>query len=234
MPRITKSWDQAGVEEIGSLQVSSSDTWRKSLSSKGTKSFIHIEPAIGNSKVLTIARQQRVSLSVLDTVRKGIGRNGFIHSLINRASIPVLIIKMSKNNGSSYDERSVFETVVIALDFSPAYDKALKFLLNFKELITTLEIVNVITSKLTIRDIRDLKQKLQVSRRLCIDKGIDTESHVYAGKTAEEIITSAIDYKATLIVLGISNKLTLFKRLFRRGAVYTIAEESPISVLIVP
>jgi len=227
-------WGEAGLKEVISLQVSSSDNWRKSLASHGIKSTIHIENRISVARVFSLVKEEQASLVVVDTHRPLRQRNTFLRNLINNTPVPILITNGMTSPSSSTDKYGVFETVVLALDFSPAYDKALTFLFTFKALIKALEIVNVINSKLTIRDIRDLKNKLRQSRRLFTDNGIDAESHVYAGKTAEQLITSARDYRATLVVLGISGKLTLFKRLSRRSTAYAVAEQARVPVLFVP
>jgi nucleotide-binding universal stress UspA family protein len=124
--------------------------------------------------------------------------------------------------------------VVIAMDWSPASDKALKYFLVFQELVKELEIINVINGKLTIKDMRLLNDKLTKTRKLCLKKGIDAEYHVYAGKTAEEIALAAEDYKASLIVLGRNPRSTLMKKLFDPSISCQIAEGTHVPVLVVP
>ena len=88
--------------------------------------------------------------------------------------------------------------------------------------------------KLTVKDIRELKQRLAQTRKMCLTKKIDAESHIYAGRTVEEIITASEDYRATLIVLGSVPKKPFYKEIFRRNSSCRVAEEAAVPVLVVP
>ena len=101
LPRVVDSWDQAGLEEVISLQVSSSDTWRKSLAPQRIKSAIHIVETIDTRRILSLARENDVSMVVVDTVKQGIGRTSFISDIINRIDIPLLIMNKTATQTSS-------------------------------------------------------------------------------------------------------------------------------------
>ena len=90
-----------------------------------------------------------------------------------------------------------------------------------------LEVVNVINRKLSVRDMRKLKEKMVEARKVFLDQGMDAEAHIYAGKRAEEIILAASDYKATSIIMGTSGK-SFMGAFFSRSCSYRVGEESPL------
>ncbi|TFG37717.1 MAG: universal stress protein, partial [Syntrophobacterales bacterium] len=148
--------------------------------------------------------------------------------LIAKSSIPVLV--MNRNN----QEKELLEHVIIATDWTPYSERALDFILAFKGLIGELDMIHVINDKLTVKGMRDLKVRLAETRRICLDEGIDAEFHIYAGRTGEEILTAAKDYRGTAIILGAPFERSLVKRLFHRGTKYEVTEKSDIPVFLVP
>jgi nucleotide-binding universal stress UspA family protein len=134
---------------------------------------------------------------------------------------------------SESGQKSVFSHVVFATDWSPASEKAMGYILNFKDIITELEIVHVIDKRLDVKDMRDLKEKLVQTRKIFLEKGIDAEPHIYAGRRPEEIMLAAKDYGATCIVMGTTGKSTL-KDLLSRSCSYRVSEASVVPTLVVP
>jgi nucleotide-binding universal stress UspA family protein len=129
-------------------------------------------------------------------------------------------------------EKSVFHHVVYATDWSLLSETVLKSLLDFKEVIEMLEIVSVIHKRLSIREMRNLKERLVETRKIFLDEGIDAEAHVYAGKPSEEIMLAARDYDATAIVMGTSRKSPL-QEIFSGSCSYRVAEEAAIPVMVI-
>ena len=220
-----------GLEEIVFLQTTPFDKWLENLSGIGIKYRILVEEALSLPRILSVAGKEDVSLIVTDLDKKtrNVSHSSLIKGLIERSSVPVLVL-----NDTSMRGKELFEHIVFPTDWSPASEKALTSLLGFSVIIKRLDIVNVINGKLTVKDIRELKQKLAQTRKMCLNKKIDAESHIYAGRPAEEIITASEDYKATLIVLGTVPKKPFYKKMFRRNLAYRVAEEAAVSILIVP
>ena len=220
-----------GLEEIVFLQTTPFDEWLENLSDLGIKYRILVEEALSLSRILSVAGREDVSLIVADLDRKthNTSRSSLIKGLIKGSPVPVLVF-----NDTSMRGKEVFEHIVFPTDWSPASEKALTCLLDFSVIIKRLDIVNVIKGKLTVKDIRELKQKLVQTRKMCLDKEIDAESHIYAGRTVEEIITASEDYRATLIVLGAVPRKPFYKEMFRRNSSCRVAEEAAVPVLIVP
>ncbi len=220
-----------GLEEIVFLQTAPSDGWLENLSGLGIKYRILVEEALSLPRILSVAGKEDVSLVVVNLDRKihNPSRGSLIRGLIKRSSVPVLVL----NDTSTRDEE-LFEHIIFPTNWSPASEKALTRLLDFSVIIKRLDIVNVINGKLTVKDIRKLKQELVQTRKMCLDKKIDAESHIYAGRIVEEIITASEDYRATLIVIGASPKKSFFKEMFRRNLSCSVAEEAAVPVLVVP
>ena len=80
---------------------------------------------------------------------------------------------------------------------------------------------------------RELKEKLVQTRKKFLNEKIDAESHIYAGKTLEEILTAAKDYKATMVVIGGESEKKGIERLFKKGSSYKITNEATLPVLVV-
>ena len=237
---------RAGLEEIVFLQTipdimmdksetTSRDKWLVDLSNLGVNSSILTEEVLSLPGILNAAKKEEVSLIVVNLDRKTSNppRNTLINNLIKYSPIPILIINDSQEAATAKD-KGFFDHVVFTTDWSPASEKALTYLMGFKEILGAVEIVNVINGKLTVRDMRELKERLAHTRKICLDENIDAESHIYAGETPGEIITASKDYRATLIVLGAISEKTLFKKIFKKSSTYMVAEEAAVPVLIVP
>ncbi len=224
-----------GLEEVVLLHSMSAhlEDWKQRLSNYGIRSKALVEEGPSVPAILGVAQKEAVSFIVahLDRgVRRPL-RGSITRTLIKGASVPVLIIHKNEEilKGTN---KGVFEHVMFATDWSPVSEKALEYLLNFKDLIKELDIVNVICHKLTVRDLRELKDRLADTRNLCLNQGIDAEFHIYAGKTWEEIVKAAKDYGATTIVMGTTRKPT-FKELLSGSPSYRVAEEAAMPTLVV-
>ena len=127
----------------------------------------------------------------------------------------------------------MFHRAVLAADRSESCREAMRYLLTFKGVIKELEIVHVIGKRLSIKEMRDLRQMLSAWRNTFLDHSIDAEFHIYAGKCDEEILLAAKDYGGTCIVMG-SPKKSSIKKILRLSSTYRVAEASPVPTIIVP
>lgn len=235
LARNAASLRQVGLEEVLSLQVAPLEHLIKNLSEHGIACNVTVQEKLTASSIVRLAKKEKVSAIMINLDRKAKkgSHRSLIKNLTKRSTVPVLVVNSRKHTTKSL-KRDLFENVVIAMDWSPASDKALNYFLVFQKLVKALEIVNVINGKLTIKDMRLLNTKLTKTRKLCLKKGIDAESHVYAGKTAEEIALAAEDYKASLIVLGRNPRRTILKKLFEPSISCEIADGTHVPVLVVP
>jgi len=85
-----------------------------------------------------------------------------------------------------------------------------------------------------VKDMRELKDRLQRTRRICLDEGINTEAHIYAGDVAEEIVTASKDYRGSIIVVGSNTRRSLMKRIFKKSTIYTVIKNAAVPVFFIP
>jgi nucleotide-binding universal stress UspA family protein len=201
-----------------------SDGWNSAVSNLGIDYGIRKTSDLSADTIIKAAGEEGAALIVVDMNSD----EKPVSTLIAKSPIPVLLMNRS------VQEKELFEHVIIATDWTPYSERALTFALDFKELIGELDMIHVINDKLTVKGMRDLKVRLAETRKTCLDKGIDAEFHIYAGKTGDEILTAAKDYRGTIIILGAPVESSLVKRLFRRGVKYQVAERSDIPVFLIP
>ena len=210
------------------------EQWKERLSGCGLKATIRIDPGNLTSGVLNIIHEDQISFVVVHFNKKrGMFSGGSaVGNLIKAVDVPVLLVDKDET-ALRFGSKGIFERVVFATDWSPASERTLQFILGFKELIGELDIVNVIYEKLTVRDLRQLMDKLRDTRKRCLEQGIDAEYHLYAGKTVDEIMLAAQDYNSTLIVMGAIPRQNL-KDIFLGKPSCRIAKKASVPVLLVP
>jgi len=222
------------LEEIILLSCSLPDDLKEKLSVNGinAKGIEASGPLV--SRVLDSARREDVSLIVANLKRekRGLFRGSTTRNLIRNTPLPLLLI-YENDKQSSYSKKGIFDNVVFATDWSAVAQRALSYIIGLKEIIGVLDIVNVLNEKPTVRDIRQLKERIEGIRKICLREKIDAESHIYAGKTPEEILLAAKDYGATVIVMGTGCK-SIIKEIFLGSASCRVAEKAQVPVLIIP
>ena len=222
-------------DEIAFLQAFPFDSGMKELSDLNIKSKIILDDQLLPHGILKTAKNEGASLIVVNLERKEgkTPRSSIIRQLIKESSLPLIFIN-SANHETEPNEKGLFAHIVFATDWSYKSEKALAFLLDFKKIFGEMEIVNVIKGKLTIKEMRELKDRLAETRKICLDNEIDAESHIYAGNTSEEIQTAAKDYKGTMIVIGGKSEKKGLSKLIKKSSSWKVACEADIPVLVVP
>lgn len=222
-------------DEIAFLQTTPFDPWVKGLSDLSIKSKIILDDQLLANGILNTAKNEGTSLIVVNLDRKEgkTSKNSMIRRLIKDSSLPILFTN-NTNQEIKPDGKGIFACVVFATDWSHTSENALAFLLGFKKILGVLEIVNVIKGKLTIKEMRELKDRLVKTRKICLDNKIDAESHIYAGKISEEILTAARDYKAAMVIVGGESEKKGLSRFFKKSSSWKVACEADLPVLVVP
>jgi nucleotide-binding universal stress UspA family protein len=223
-----------GLREILLLSGSPLEELRERISEDGV--YLRTVEGSGplDSRILESANRENPSLVVahLSREKRKLFRDGAARNLIKNTLFPLLLIQENGEvRGSS--TRGLFDSVILATNWSDSAYKTLLYIIGLKELLGVLDIVYVLNEKPTIKDIRQLKERVEEVRKICLEEQIDAESHIYAGKTAGEIILASKDYNATLIAMGYESKNT-FKEIFSGSVCYQVAEESSVPVLIIP
>jgi nucleotide-binding universal stress UspA family protein len=221
-----------GVQEILFLSTDPSDQNAEGLPGLSVKTRAVVVENLAPDTILHVAEEEKVSLIVvgIDKEKERSYLKSILKKLIDASPLPLLIV----NEKEKPMGQGLFDHIIFATDWSGPSEKALKYLLGFKDSISALEVVHVIHEKLTVRDIRQLTDRLVETRKACLAEGIDAESHIYAGKTWEEIVRASQDYKGTLITLGASTKKTIWQELFTQSSVLGGVSEAVVPVLVVP
>ena len=226
---------EVGLEHMVFLQTTRFDKWLEGLAQSRVKARIIVDEDLSLSRILKAAEEENVSLIVTNfSKHKARAAGGLIiKKLMRGSSCPILFANNTVEQMAEPDEKGLFGHIVFATDWSLKSKKALRYLLGLNRILGELEIVNVIDQKLTIRDMRELKERLAKTRKQFLDKKIDAESHIYAGKTSDEILMAAKDYKATMIVIGGDTKEKGIKGLFKKGSSYKIPNKAALPVLVI-
>ncbi|MDL1969388.1 MAG: universal stress protein [Candidatus Desulfofervidaceae bacterium] len=228
--------EEERLEEIARIRF---ENWIKRLENQGCKLKIKEYIKVGNPipEILKITQQENADLVLLGLAQKRrfpflkASYSPLIRSLVQRTTKPLLLL--DKQTTGFDNSKGVFEHVLFPTDWSPASQNAFYYLLNFKKLIKKLEIVNVIREKLSLRELKELRKKLEEICSYSINRGVNAELHFYAGKITDQILTAAKDYRATSITMG-TNKKPLLKELIWGSPSYSISEHAPVPTLIVP
>lgn len=152
--------------------------------------------------------------------------------LLLSSMTPVLAVPLS-GDPPIPDKRSIFSHIVFATNWSKACERAFQYLLMFKSVINALEVVNVVNSKLSVREMRGVKQQLTETRTKFVNRGVDAEFHVYAGKRFREIALAARDYRASCIVMG-GNGKGRFARVIAKDRASRVFRHAQLPVLVIP
>jgi len=223
-----------GLEELIFLHATKVEGWETRMADYGitAKAFV-MEGQMADS-ILDVAHREKVSLIAASLNRDvdSRDRRSLTKKLLRSSPFPVMILPENVEASGTAQE-GIFSHVIFADDWSVASEKACSYMLHFEKLIKELEIVYVLDTKLSVRDMGNLKAKLSQTRKIFLDQGIDAEGHVYAGEPAAEIMLAARDYGGTCIVMGTTGK-SFLKELLSKSYSYRVAEASVVPTLVIP
>jgi len=228
------SLQKLGLEQVFFLQTMPFDRWTEGVSASKVKAKTIIDENLSLSRILETAEEEDVSLIVihLSKNKTKTSTHSIIRRLMRQSTRPILF---ASNNTRMAEivKKGLFSHIIFATNWSLKSEKALRYLLGLKWILGELEIIHVIDRKLTVRDMRELKAKLVQTRKKFLDEKIDAESHIYAGKTLEEIMMAAKDYKGTMIVVGGDAERRGIEKLFKKNSLCKIANEAILPVLVI-
>ena len=222
-----------GLEEIICLNPKGDIDWGKSIGDYGVESKALAKEGPILPRILSTAKQETASMIAVNLNKETnrVFSGSRIKRLLRSSPVPVLVLNEDAQPKTS-EKNGIFDHVVFATDWSPLSEVASGYILGFKEIIKTAEIVNVISKRLSIRDMRGLNERLEKTRKIFLNEGMDAEAHVYAGSPPEEIMLAAREYGATAIVMGTSRKSPL-RAFFSGSCSYRVAAEADIPVMAI-
>lgn len=200
--------------------------WVDKLPDLGTPSATRILADFSYRGIIQAAKEEHVSCIAVYLEKDS--HVAILKGLVLHSTLPVLFV----NRGDVIGE--LLNHVIFATDWSAPSEKALEQILALGDLIYELDVIHVISEKLTVKDMRELKDRLQRTRRICLDEGINTEAHIYAGDVAEEIVTASKDYRGSIIVVGSNTRRSLMKRIFKKNTIYTVIKNAAVPVFFIP
>jgi nucleotide-binding universal stress UspA family protein len=185
-------------------------------------------------RILEVADKEQVSLIVAHSNRgrEESFRGSAARHLMRNTPVPLLFIR-EDNEGGGPSAQGLFSSVILATDWSDEAGRAWLYIIGIKEIVGVVDIVYVLHEKPTIGEIRKLRERVEEVRKICLEETMDAESHIYAGKTADEIVLASKDYNATMIAMGYKQRGTL-KEIFSGNSCYRVLEKSSMPVLIIP
>ena len=223
-----------GLEEILCLNPKGDMDWGKSAGDYGVKCKTLAGEGPILPRILSTAKQETASMIAVNLNKETtkVFSGSRIKQLLRSTPVPILVLNENAQPKIS-EENGIFDHVIFATDWSPLSDVAMRVLLGFKEIIKMVEIVNVISKRLSIRDMRGLNKRLVETRKIFLDEGMDAEAHVYAGSPPEEIMLAAREYGATAIAMGTSRK-SPFKAFYSGSCSYRVAGDTLLPALFIP
>ncbi|TFG92709.1 MAG: universal stress protein [Syntrophobacterales bacterium] len=204
----------------------SSTGWTDNLPDPGIPFTTKAIRDLSYREIMTAAKEEKVSCIVVDLDRDS--HEAAIRELALKSPLPVLVIDRNASGGGLLDH------VIFATDWSPVSEQAMEKILALGEFIYELDIIHVITEKLTVKDMRELKQRLEHTRKICLNEGISAESHIYAGDVAEEIVTASEDYRGSVIIVGSGNRRSVMERIFKKSTINNLIRNAAVPVFFIP
>ncbi|HOO90696.1 MAG TPA: universal stress protein [Syntrophales bacterium] len=217
--------------------------WAESLFEQGIEVGAYIVVGDPLPKIISTAAEENVQLIVTGRHKKGTFEELYGGSetleILERTSTPVLVYTYVPPSGKEIERP--FERPLLAMDWSPASEKAADCLLSFKTILKSVVVAHVIgekefksTSAMEIQALR--KENRQRLERVCSvfeREGIEAEPHLYVGGTFEQIEKAASEREASMIVAGTTGKSSM-KEIFLGSVAKKLAKHSMLPSLLVP
>ncbi|MFA9409417.1 MAG: universal stress protein [Candidatus Dadabacteria bacterium] len=217
--------------------------WAEGLFEQGMEVGVYIVVGSLLREITSAVEKEDIDLVVMGHQKK---RNieillsgSEITELLRRTSTPVLVYKYMLDTGKVNE--GPFDRPLLTMDWSPASQRAVKYLSTLKNVIQKIRIIHVVKDKLLDGLSAMEVQKFRKENRQKLDKvceifeaeGIDAEPYFCIGNVITEIEKAAIEFKASMIVAGATGKGTLKERWL--GSIpMELAEKSVFPTLLVP
>jgi nucleotide-binding universal stress UspA family protein len=217
--------------------------WAEHLFEMGMEVGAYIVVGTLIPQIILAAKKEEADLIVIGRTQKGLLEQFYSGSevveLLNRTALPVLVYPPRPDLGAASGH--LFDTPLLATDFSPASNKSLEYTKSLHKVIKQVHVMHVISEKDLKGNSNMLIQQSRKEARKKLDQlcdeleaaGIDARPHVYVGEPVEEIEKATKECGASLTILGSSAKAAWIER-FIGSIPRRIAEKSPTPTLIIP
>jgi len=217
--------------------------WAEGLFEQGMEVGVYIVVGSLLSEITSAVEKEGIDLVVMGHQKKGnieiLLSGSEITELLRRTSTPVLVYKYMLDTGKVNE--GPFRNPLLTTDWSPASERAVKYLSTLKDVIQKIRIVHVARENLLDGLSAMEVQKFRKENREKLDKvceifeaeGIDAEPYFCIGNVITEIEKAANEFKASMIVAGATGKGMLKERWL--GSIpMELAEKSVFPTLLVP
>ena len=216
--------------------------WAQSIYEEGLECGSYIVVGDTVSKIQDTEKEEDVDLVVISNQKRTKMEKLYLDSktleFLRKTAKPALVYKYRQQSGKINDR--LFEVPLLAMDWSPAANRALEFLVGIKNIIKKIQVVHVATEKsmegLGSRGLqkmeRENRKKLDELCTALEEEGIDSEYHFLVGDLTL-IEKAAQERNATMIVSGTSKK-SAWQARWLGSVSQQLAEVSELPVLLVP
>ena len=215
--------------------------WAQSIYEEGLECGSYIVVGDTVSKIQDTEKEEGVDLVVISNQKRTKMEKLYIDSktleFLRKTSKPALVYKYKQKSGKINDK--LFEVPLLAMDWSPAANRALEFLVGLKSIVKKIQVVHVATEKsmegLGSRGLqkmeRENRKKLDELCSALEGEGIDSEYHFLVGDLTL-IEKAAQERNATMIVSGTSRK-SAWQARWLGSVSQKLAEVSELPILLI-
>lgn len=215
--------------------------WAEQLFEQGLEVGVYIVVGPMVQQVVKAARNEEADLIVMGYRKKTkvreVTEGVDISEIAYRTKTPVLMLK----EGQETPVECPFHRPLLATAWSPASNRAVELIESIGKVIETVHVVHAASerslkaeSSMAVQETRKTTRKKldDICERLS-RSGIDAKPHVYIGEPSEEIQKAALEFQASMVVLGMSRRAGWQERWL--GSVpKRLMETLQIPVLVVP
>ena len=250
---VTTTAAQIKKEDFDSEQENAEaylDEQAEQLRNKGLEARTLILYGAAVKSIIEAAKEEKVDLIVTGRKKRTLLEKVYVGShildLLRRSSVPILMAKYMVAYEIDGDEFSrvndhIFEKPLLATDWSEPSQRARDALVALKGVAKEVLVAHVIGSKLAkgrgqegLTVLREKSEKRLDSYCQEIEKlGLSATAHLALGRVVPEIIKTAREHKATMVVMGRTGK-DWFEEYWLGGVTHRVAELSEVPVLIIP
>jgi len=217
--------------------------WAETLFERGLEVGAYIVVGSLVKEVTTAVEKEEIDLIVVGHEKKGrieqLYAGSDILEIIRRSRKPVLVYKYKPDQTIAAE--NLFERPLLATRFSESSKISFEYIQNLHPAIQRIQVVHVVDPKslkepsgMGVQKTRkQIRKKLDDICDMFIEKGIDATPAVYIGNTLHEIENAAKEYNATMILAGISSKVSIRERLIG-STPKALADNSAFPTLLIP
>ncbi|MDF1554651.1 MAG: universal stress protein [Deferrisomatales bacterium] len=240
-----RGFDKQLVEQFREEARLRFEDWEKEVAASGVRCRHLVEIGRPEGKILEISCREEVDLIASGRQRHvasdSLYLGGTAMGLLRRSGIPVFVCKHGTEGVCTPVGGHDFERVLFATDFSENAGHALEFVKSLAGVAQKVGVVHVIAEReFKKSSVEQIHSEEEQSRKqldaICAELaelGLDAVPHLLAGEIHSQILQTAADHRASLIVMGTKGRHGL-KEIWLGSSSHRVAELSTVPVILVP